>query len=321
MNTSTGGSVRFITEREVFDSCSPVQAVEAIETMLRSGFDPVDDPARSRVDMQHGQFLVMPAHFGRFAGVKVATVAPGNPARGLPRIQARYLLFDAETLTLQAELDGTALTTLRTPAVSIAAVRGAFGRFKPDVELVVFGAGPQAFGHVETIAACLNPDQRIIRVTCVVRAPHRVVVPESYAGFTRVLAAADESLVNEALSSADVVVCATTATTPVFDSRRVPHDAVVIAVGSHDPDAREVDSELCARSLVIVETIETALRECGDVLMAVEDGKLAVEDVLTIKSVVTGGLPDHDGPVFFKSAGMSWQDLAVASTVVDAQLG
>jgi ornithine cyclodeaminase len=57
----------------------------------------------------------MPAHDGFAAGVKVVAVAPGNPARGLPRIQAAYLLFDSQTLTLQAFIDGTALTTLRTP--------------------------------------------------------------------------------------------------------------------------------------------------------------------------------------------------------------
>lgn len=68
-----------------------------------------------------GHFLLLLTEVGPYAGVKVATVAPGSPSLGLPRIQAAFLQFDANTLSLRAVLDGTALTTLRTPAISIAA--------------------------------------------------------------------------------------------------------------------------------------------------------------------------------------------------------
>lgn len=306
--------VQFIDERAVFAACSPRRAVDTIVDLLRTDFDPANDPARTRVDMPTGQFLVMPSCFGGFAGVKVATVAPENPARGLPRIQARYLVFDAETLSLQAELDGTALTTLRTPAVSIAAVRDAFTRFDDRVNVVVFGAGPQAIGHLDTIRDCLDESRQIDRVTFVVRQPDRVTVPDRYAAVAEVLASGDER-VTDALQGADVVVCSTTASTPVFDSRWVSDRAIVIAVGSHDPDAREVDGALCARALVIVETVDNAMRECGDIVMAVDEGSLRVDQLVTIKSVATDGLPEHDGPIFFKSCGMSWQDLAVASAI------
>ena len=67
------------------------------------------------VDLTNGQFLLMPSETSAAAGVKVVTVAPDNPSRGLPRIQAAYLLFDRDTLALRAVLDGAALTTLRTP--------------------------------------------------------------------------------------------------------------------------------------------------------------------------------------------------------------
>jgi ornithine cyclodeaminase len=77
-------------------------------------------------------------------GIKVATVAPGNPARDLPRVQASYLLFDADSLRLVAVLDGTALTTLRTPAVSVAAVRPRLLAARGPLRLAVFGAGPKA---------------------------------------------------------------------------------------------------------------------------------------------------------------------------------
>src|SRR5262245_21402239 len=139
-------------------ACSPAAAVEAITAALRAGMDPASDLPRQAVPLRSGQFLLMPsdAQGGAHAGIKVATVAPDNPARGLPRIQASYLLFDAESLSLVATLDGTALTTLRTPAVSVAAVAPRLRAGSGSVALAVFGAGPQAHGHVATLAAVLS---------------------------------------------------------------------------------------------------------------------------------------------------------------------
>ena len=119
----------------------PAAAVRAITDALRGEVDPAADPPRVSVDLTQGQFLLMPSEAPTAAGVKVVTVAPDNPTRGLPRIQAVYLLFDQETLTLRAVLDGTALTTLRTPAVSVAAVLERLADRPLRVAMV--GAGPQ----------------------------------------------------------------------------------------------------------------------------------------------------------------------------------
>src|SRR5262249_34134717 len=96
----------------------PALAVRLLEEALKGGLDPEDTPARTGVDFPSGQLLMMPAVAGGYAGLKAVTIAPANPARGLPRIQGTYLLFTADTLTPLATLDGIALTSLRTPAVS-----------------------------------------------------------------------------------------------------------------------------------------------------------------------------------------------------------
>ena len=75
------------------------------------------------------------------------------------------------------------------------------------------------------------------------------------------------------LRAADVVVCATTARTPLFDSTLLTDDVIVIAIGSHEPDARELDGALMGRAQVVVEDVATALRECGDVVLAIADGR------------------------------------------------
>jgi ornithine cyclodeaminase/alanine dehydrogenase-like protein (mu-crystallin family) len=298
--------VRFLDAGAVA-ALGPAAAVQAITEALRSGVDPAADPARVSVDLAKGQFLLMPSQTSAVAGVKVVTVAPDNPSHGLPRIQAAYLLFDQDTLALRAVLDGAALTTLRTPAVSVAAVLERLpGR---PLRIAVIGAGPQATGHVSSLAA-VRP---LEAATYLVRDPFRTP-------FNAV--ALGSSQADEALRAADVVVCATSARSPVFDSTLLRDDAVVIAVGSHQPDARELDARLLGRATVMVEDVATALREAGDVILAVADGTLTPADLVPMRDVLTGAVNvPTDRPLVFKSVGMSWQDLVVAEAILEHSEG
>jgi len=299
-------------------ACSPAMAVDAVTAALNAGLDPASDLPRQAVPLRSGHFLLMPsegARGGAHVGVKVATVAPDNPARGLPRIQACYLLYDAQSLSLVATLDGTALTALRTPAVSVAAVAPRLTAGSGPVTLAVLGAGPQAHGHVATLAAVLEPQRPLRSVTFLVREPARVT-PSAGA---EVVALGDERA-GQVLRSADVIVCATSARTPLFDADLVADDAVVIAIGSHEPDARELPGALCGRGTVVVEDVATALREAGDVCLAVNDGALRASDLVPMSDVVTDRtVPDPERPLVFKGVGMAWQDLVVAEAVLDGQ--
>lgn len=298
--------MRFL-DADAVAALGPAAAVQAITDALRGGLNPAADPHRVSVGLTEGEFLLMPSETLTDAGVKVVTIAPNNPIHGLPRIQAAYLLFDRETLALRAVLDGTALTTLRTPAVSVAAVLQRL----PDRPLraAVIGAGPQATGHVSTLAA-VRP---IESATYLVRDPSRTPLDAITLGSPQA---------DEALESADVVVCATSARSPVFDSALLRDDAVVVAVGSHEPDARELDAPLLGRATVVVEDIATALREAGDVVLAITESTLTAADLVPMRDVLTGdvALPT-DRPLVFKSVGMSWQDLVVAAAVVRCSEG
>jgi ornithine cyclodeaminase/alanine dehydrogenase-like protein (mu-crystallin family) len=292
--------VRYLDARAVA-SLGPAAAVRAIIDALHGGLDPATDPPRASVDLTNDQFLLMPSQTSAAAGVKVATVAPHNPAQGLPRIQATYLLFDPDNLSLRAVLDGTALTTLRTPAVSVAAVLGLLP--ERALRVAVVGAGPQATGHVSTLATV-----RQVEAAYLVRDPSRTKL------YALALGSPDA---DETLRAADVVVCATSARTPLFDSALLRDDVVVIAVGSHEPDARELDAALLARATVIVEELDTALREAGDVVLAIADDALDPERLLAMGQVVAGAVDvPADRPLVFKSVGMSWQDLVIAEAVL-----
>jgi ornithine cyclodeaminase/alanine dehydrogenase-like protein (mu-crystallin family) len=299
----------------------PRDAVRALEEALRAGLDPSVTPPRSAVSTPQGELLLMPATGADAVGVKVVSVAPGNAGRGLPRIQGVYVLFDGATLTPRAVLDGAALTTLRTPAVSVAAVRPALAREQRPLRVVVFGAGPQAAGHLRTLADTQRPTSRHgpgLDATVVVRDVPRAVLPPMDGVSTR-LVGAGSTAVRAALAAADVVVCATTARRPLFPADAVSDRAVVIAVGAHELEACEVEPALAARAQVVVEDRATALREAGVVRAAVEAGQLAAQDVVAIRDVVVGTAQvPSDRPLLFVSVGMAWEDLVVARRVYEA---
>ncbi|MEU9566257.1 ornithine cyclodeaminase family protein [Streptomyces sp. NPDC048161] len=293
----------------------PTGAVDALEAALSGGLDPETAPARHHVDVPGGELLIMPASTGQVTGVKIAGVAPANPARGLPRITGSYLLLDAPTLVPIALLDGAALTTLRTPAVSALAIRHLTG---PVVrQLVLFGTGPQAYGHLAAVLA----ERHVERVTVIGRNQDRAEALAEHARRLGVDARTGRARGADEVATADLVLCCTTSATPLFDGALVPDGATVVAVGSHTRDAREVDTQLVARSAVVVESRAAALSEAGDLLIPMAEGAFGAEDIdANLAELVTGRAPGGEpagfaGPRFFKSVGMGWEDLAVAAAV------
>lgn len=298
-----------ISPEDIAAAVSVRRARRLLDHALRQGFDPADDPTRINIPAGTGHMLLMPSVLGAWTGTKIATVSPDNPAKGAPRIQAMYILMDTDTLTPRALMEGNSLTALRTPAVSAVAV----DHLAPEAidRMVVFGTGLQAHSHIAAMAEVRD----IGEVVVCGRHPERVDAT--------VTAATDLGLTARAGVPADVadaslIVCCTSAATPLFDGALVPDHAVVVAMGSHEPEYRELDSVLMARAQVFVEDRATALREAGDVIQPVEEGVLAEDDLIDLVDLVTGAVAaDTTRPRVFKCVGMSWQDLAVAVGVVD----
>jgi ornithine cyclodeaminase len=165
---------------------------------------------------------------------------------------------------------------------------------------------------VTTLAEVLAPHRPLGPVTSLVRDPARVT-PANGAE----VVALGSPRARDVLRAADVVVCATSARSPLFDAELIADTAVVIAVGSHEPDARELPGALCARATVVVEDVAAALREAGDVCLALAEGALQAADLVPMRDVITGRvLPDPGRPLVVKTVGMSWQDLVVAEAVL-----
>lgn len=251
-------------------------AADALEAAL-AGFDPEAAPPRSALPVGDGELLVMPAAVGPVAAVKLVTVGPAEP-----RVQGVCVVFDAATLAPVALVDGIALTNLRTAAVSLVAVRRL--AVPEPRRAVIFGRGPQARAHAEALA-----------------------IDDT------VLLGRDDPRRDALVAAADVICCCTTAREPLFDGDLVAEHACVVAIGSHEPAARETDDRLAERATVVVESRASALREAGDVIAA----GLAAAELVTLRELVAGArIPP--GPRLFKSTGMAWEDAVVAGALLPA---
>jgi ornithine cyclodeaminase len=116
----------------------------------------------------------------------------------------------------------------------------------------------------------------------------------------------------DAVAEADLVACTTTAREPLFDGRLLPEGTCVVAIGSHEPDAREVDESVLRRAArIVVEAPTVAMREAGDVIIGVRAGAISESDLVGLREAVR--LEPVTGVSVFKGVGMGWQDLVVAA--------
>lgn len=301
---STLNDLTYIDAAALRAAVSPLDAVLALESALQAGMVDLDGPKKTIVPTSHGEILMMPAESGAVAGVKLVTVAPANAGTAIPRIQGVYVLFDGATLSPIALVDGAELTTLRTPAVSALAVRHLA---TADLErMVVFGTGPQAWGHVEAVRA-VRPGLQVVDV--VARDPRKA---DGLVTRCRDAGLASDAVGPEQVAGADLVVCSTTARTPLFDSALLSGHATVVAIGSHELAAREVDSTLVGRATVVVESRGSAAREAGDIALAIQDG--ADVHLHDLRELACGEVQANPGrPRLFKSVGEPWEDLVVAA--------
>ena len=302
-------------------------AMDALDAALRADVDPELDGPRLFSDAPGGEFLVMPAQGAEFSGLKALTLAPGNPARGLEKVQGLYLLFASDTLAPVAVLEGACLTAIRTPAVTISAVRALAAIAPAGAELpaapriLVFGASVQALSHIRAALVAFPT----ARFEIVGRRPERVAAliqelrddPASAS-----LEVTDRTGDAEAaVGEADIIICATSASTPLFDGRLVQDHAIVAATGTHGLDLREVDDHLVNRSDLVVEGRGSAERENGNLATAWSAADWRERPPANLRDLALGRMTRAAGrPAFYTGVGMSWEDLVCATAAYAAYL-
>ncbi len=235
--------------------------------------------------------VMLAAGQGYFA-VKVVGVYPGNPARGLPLVRGRLMLFDANTGSLLLEAPAEQPTGWRTAAASALALR--LMGFRGGGTLGVIGAGVQASYHVRLLTQVFAFDRLLVYSRTRARAERLAAL---YGGRYADL--------EQLLRSSTVVVAATTSRTPVVKGALLRSGAYVVSVGAPRP-VRELDDDVIRRArCVVVDTREGVLSESDDVP--------GWARVVELAELLRGARCEGEGDVaVYKSVGTASLDLAVA---------
>src|SRR4029434_8209005 len=260
----------FLDEKKVRALLRMEELIPAMADALRElSAGKVEQPMRLILPVaEHkGFFGVMPACGGAL-GAKLVTFYPNN--EGIPTHHAMILLFRPETGEPLVTMDGRLITEMRTAAVSAVAT-DALARADCSV-LAILGSGVQAQSHLEAL--------RIVRKFREVR----VWSPRHASEFAKKFSVTAAASAEEAVRGADVIVVATSATTPVLMGEWLSPGTHINAVGATRPDWRELDDDVLRQARIYVESREAATRESGDIIAA---GKIFAE----IGEVVAGSKP------------------------------
>ena len=244
-------------------------------------------------------------------GLKAICIVPGNPARGLDAHQGVVLLSSPQTGEPLAIVNASAVTAIRTAAVS--AVATALLARADATELAVIGTGVQARSHLLAISAA-RPLTRI-RVAGRDEARARRFADEMRARTAAPVLACGSAA--EAVDGAGIVVTATSSAEPVLRREWLAPGAHVNAVGACVPQARELDTATMAAAALFADSRESVLAESGDFRLAEAEGAIGPEHIRAeIGEVLTGGAPGRAGDdevTVFESLGLAVEDLAAAA--------
>lgn len=306
-------SIRILSASDVRAALPMPKAIDAMRhaySQLSAG--KAIAPPRQHLSTDKGVTLIMPAYLPERSefGIKVVSVYDDNPNLGLPRITATVLVLDPVTGAPKAFMDGASLTAIRTGAGGgVAADLLA----RQDAKTVgLFGAGVQARAQLQAVMAVRDVTRvNLISRTQASAAQLAAEISEWMIDAPEVnLVPTPEAVVQDA----DIVICATTSATPLFDGNVLPLGTHITAVGTFVPEKREVDTETIRRAhRIVVDSREDCLAEAGDLI--IPNAHIDAE----IGEIINGdklGRQSDDEITFFKSVGVAVQDAVAASAVL-----
>jgi alanine dehydrogenase len=299
---------QFFSEDEVRARLTMPDLIEAMErALVEFSAGRVEQPVRTvlKFGADKSLFGLMPSYVPSLPalGAKLVTVCAGNAKRGLDTHQAIIVMLNPETGVPEAILDGRYITEVRTAAVSAVSARR-LARSDAQV-LGILGSGVQARSHWQAL--------RVVRKFREVRAwsPNADRLRQ-FAAETGSLAMKNAEAV---VRGADVVVAVTASSTPVIQSEWVGDGTHVIAVGACLPWQRELDPALVERARLVVDSRAAALKESGDVLMGIAEGRWTAEHIAAELGELPARQNDREITVF-KSLGLAVEDVFAAHLVL-----
>jgi ornithine cyclodeaminase len=289
--------------RETLSALSRGEAIQVLRTAMRL-------EGRNVLGVMPSALLAK-----NVVGTKVITIVPDNAYKGLPSHQGVVVVFEAETGSLKAIVEGETVTAIRTAAVSAVAT-DVLSR-KDANSLAILGTGVQARMHLEAIRLVRKIDQVYVWD----RRPESAVKYSKEMSEKFDISVVPCATAEEAVKHADIICTVTAAKEPVLFGRHVQKGAHINAVGSCTPDCRELDTELVKASKLYTDRMESANHEAGDYLIPLREGAIDETHLLgEVGDVLLGKIPgrqDGEEITVFEALGLAVEDLAAADFVIN----
>lgn len=246
-------------------------------------------------------------------GLKLVTVMPHNRDRGLPTVQALFILLDANTGKPLALMDGEQLTLRRTAAASALASR-TLSR-NDSQHLLIVGTG-QLAPHMAVAHCAVRPIRTVTVWGRDASKAHQLLDTLRRAGLADNIQVRTEPSLSAAAANADIICCATTSKEPLVKFSAVKPGTHIDLVGGFKPDMREADDALIANAALFVDTYDGALSEAGDLVQPMAAGLITRQAILAeLADLVTDRHPGRRSEseiTLFKSVGTAIEDLCAA---------
>ena len=275
-------------------------------------------PLRTSITPPGGLSLYMPAYLKTMGALacKVVTVYKNNPAQyQLPTTIGKVMLQDPATGDVVCIMNGGYLTAVRTGAASGVATKY-LARNESNQAAGVFGAGVQAKMQLRAVA-----EARKLSKAFVYDISDEVVA----AYITEMSSTLDLEIIRakspDEVLQADIICTATSSPTPLFDGNRIKEGTHINGIGSHTPNARELDTAIVKRSKFVGDSREACFKEAGDIMIPVNAREIEASHFYAeLGEIITGkkqGRINDREITLFKSNGLAIQDAAAAKLVYE----
>lgn len=296
-----------------------IQVVEAAFLELKKGT--AVQPLRTTIHTEKGLSLIMPAYLGEMKALacKVVTVFKANPTDfKMPVIMGKVFLQDPDTGKVICIMDGGCLTAIRTGAASGVATKY-LANNKERMSLGIIGSGVQAKMQLAAIAE-VRDIQKVLVYDISTTASKKFITASKKQFHI------DFEIVKhpDKILEADIICTATSSSEPVFDGNKVKNGTHINAIGSHTPEARELDTAIVAKSKFVGDSKEACLTEAGDFIIPLQNNEIsATHFYAELGEIISGNQTGRISPdeiTIFKSNGLAIQDAAAAKWVYQKAL-
>ena len=298
-----------------------IEAMKLAFASLSDGSAQVPLRTRLPIPSHEGLSLIMPAYVRtkktNALAVKVVSLFPHNPNRGLAFIQAAVLVLEPDTGRPVALIEGSVLTSIRTGAAGGAGI-DLLARPESRV-LAIFGAGVQGRTQLEAACTVRNIETAFIYDPDPNRARAFAIGMAGLGPIPKDLRVAQNS--TEAVREADIICTATTSVNPVFADGDIKVGTHITGIGSYTPTMQEIPVETVKRARVFVDSREASLAEAGDLIIPLQAGLIDKSHISNeLGEIVLGrksGRGSADEITCFKSVGLAVQDALAAQLALD----